>query len=212
MSAYIFDMIRQGEHDMLDFKHSITDAKKIAKSLVAFANTNGGKLLIGVKDNGTISGIRTEEEFYMIQSAAQLYCNPEIRFSTDTWHIDGKTVLEITIPKSLDKIFYAKDTNGIWKVYVRVEDKNFLANRILLKVWKQRRRKKGTYVRYTDTEQLLLEYLAENDAITFSAFRKMARISPYKAERILVNLIVLDLVDIVFTETGTLYTLKKEKQ
>lgn len=212
MSAYIFDMIRQGEHDMLDFKHSITDAKKIAKSLVAFANTNGGKLLIGVKDNGTISGIRTEEEFYMIQSAAQLYCNPEIRFSTDTWHIDGKTVLEITIPKSLDKIFYAKDTNGKWKVYVRVEDKNFLANRILLKVWKQRRRKKGTYVRYTDTEQLLLEYLAENDAITFSAFRKMARISPYKAERILVNLIVLDLVDIVFTETGTLYTLKKEKQ
>jgi predicted HTH transcriptional regulator len=212
MSAYIFDMIRQGEHDMLDFKHSITDSKKIAKSLVAFANTNGGKLLIGIKDNGTISGIRTEEEFYMIQSAAHLYCKPEIRFSTETWSIDGKTVLEITIPKSLDKVYYAKDTNEKWKVYIRVNDQNFLANRVLLKVWKQRRRKKGTYVRYTKTEQLLLDYLSENEFITFTKFRKIAKISPYKAERILVNLVVLNLIEIVFTDTGTFYRLKIQEK
>jgi predicted HTH transcriptional regulator len=212
MSAYIFDMIRQGEHDMLDFKHSITDSKKIAKSLVAFANTNGGKLLIGVKDNGTISGIRTEEEFYMVEAAAHLYCRPEIRFSTETWNIDGKKILEITIPKSLDKVYSAKDSTGKWKVYIRVKDNNFLANRVLLKVWKQQRRKKGTYVRYEDTEQFLLNYLSDNEYITFTKFRKLAGISPYKAERILVNLIVLDLIDIVFTEEGTYYTLKKRIQ
>ncbi len=212
MSAYIYDMIRQGEHDMLDFKHSITDSKKIAKSLVAFANTNGGKLLIGVKDNGTISGIRTEEEFYMVEAAAHLYCSPEIRFSTETWNIDGKKILEITIPKSLDKVYYAKESSGKWKVYIRVKDKNFLANRVLLKVWKQKRRKKGTYVRYEDTEQLLLNYLTDNDYITFAKFRKLAGISPYKAERILVNLIVLNLVDINFTEKGTYYTLKSRIQ
>ncbi|MFP3860583.1 MAG: helix-turn-helix domain-containing protein [Bacteroidales bacterium] len=209
MSAYIFDLIRQGEHDMLDFKHSIANAKKIAKSLVAFANTNGGKLLIGVKDNGTISGIRSEEEFYMIETAAHMFCKPEIKFSTETWYIDGKTVLEITIPKSLNKIYYAKDSQGKWKVYIRVDDKIFLANRVLLKVWKQRRRKRGTYVRYEETEQLLLNFLSENDMITFNKFRKIANISPYKAERILVNLIVLNLIDIVFTDTGTFYTLKK---
>ncbi|MFP4041848.1 MAG: helix-turn-helix domain-containing protein [Bacteroidales bacterium] len=209
MSAYIFDLIRQGEHDMLDFKHSIANAKKIAKSLVAFANTNGGKLLIGVKDNGTISGIRSEEEFYMIETAAHMFCKPEIKFSTETWYIDGKTVLEITIPKSLNKIYYAKDSQGKWKVYIRVDDKIFLANRVLLKVWKQRRRKRGTYVRYEETEQLLLNFLSENDMITFNKFRKIANISPYKAERILVNLIVLNLIDIVFTDNGTFYTLKK---
>lgn len=47
---------------MLDFKFEISDSKKIARSLVAFANTDGGRLLIGVKDNGVISGIRSEEE------------------------------------------------------------------------------------------------------------------------------------------------------
>ena len=209
MSDYIFDLIRQGENETLDFKHSITDSAKIARSLVAFANTNGGKLLIGVKDNGTISGIQTEEEFYMVQAAAQLHCKPEIRFLTETWNIKGKRILEVTIPKSLDKAYYAKDHTGKWKVYIRVKDQNLLANKILLKVWKQRKRHKGTYIHYTPKEKLLLNYLAEHEAITFSKFRKIAKISPYKAERILVNMIVVNLIEIVFTETQTYYKLKR---
>lgn len=208
--GYIFDLIRGGESEILDFKHSITDSRKIARSLVAFANTNGGKLLVGVRDNGSISGIKTEEEYYMVEAAAHLYCRPEIKFSTETWNIQGKTVLEITIPKSIQKTYYAPDKENKWKVYIRVNDQNLLANRILIKVWKQRRKKSGTFVRYTEKEKILLDYLSENSYITFSKFRKIARISPLKAERILINLVVLNLVDIVFTETATYYTLKKD--
>jgi predicted HTH transcriptional regulator len=210
MSDYIFDLIRGGESEILDFKHSITDSKKIARSLVAFANTNGGRLLVGVRDNGSISGIKTDEEYYMVEAAAQLYCNPEIKFSTETWNIHGKTVLEIIIPKSIQKTFYARDNDNKWKVYIRVNDQNLLANRILIKVWKQKRKKGGTFVRYTEKEKILLDYLSENPYITFSKFRKIARISPFKAERILINMVVLNLVDIVFTETATYYTLKKD--
>ncbi len=209
MSSHIYNLIRQGENETLDFKHSITNSEKIARSLVAFANTNGGKLLIGVKDNGTISGIQTEEEYYMVQAAAHLHCKPEIRFLTETWNIKGKTILEITIPKSLDKTYFAKDQLGKWKVYIRVNDQNLLANKILLKVWKQKKRKKGTYIHYTPKEKLLLNYLSENKYITFSKFRKIAKISPYKAERILVNMIVVNLIDIVFTEEQTYYRLKR---
>jgi len=209
MSSYIYNLIRQGENETLDFKHSITNSVKIARSLVAFANTHGGKLLIGVKDNGTISGIQTEEEYYMVESAAHLHCNPEIRFLTETWNIKGKIILEITIPKSLDKTYFAKDHLGKWKVYIRVNDQNLLANKILLKVWKQKKRKKGTYIHYTPKEKLLLNYLSENEHITFSKFRKIAKISPYKAERILVNMIVVNLIDIVFTEEQTYYRLKR---
>ena len=197
MSAYIFDMIREGENEFLDFKHSIGDSKKIARSLVAFANTNGGKLLVGVKDNGTISGIATDEEYYMVEAAATLYCRPEIKFSTETWKIYGKTVLEITIPKSLHNTYYAKD-------------KNVLANKILLKVWDQKRKSNGTFVRYNHEEKLLLNYLSENNYITFSKFRRMAKISPFKAERILINMIVLNLIEIVFTENKTFYKLREK--
>jgi len=61
-------LIAQGEHQQLDFKFEISDAAKIARSLVAFANTDGGKLLIGVKDNGVIAGVRSEEEKFMIEN------------------------------------------------------------------------------------------------------------------------------------------------
>ena len=50
MSKYIQNLIEQGENQMLDFKFEISDARKIARTLVAFSNTDGGKLLIGVKD------------------------------------------------------------------------------------------------------------------------------------------------------------------
>jgi predicted HTH transcriptional regulator len=59
----IYDYIAQGEHLQQDFKFEISDARKISKTLVAFSNSQGGRLLIGVKDNGRIAGIRSEEEF-----------------------------------------------------------------------------------------------------------------------------------------------------
>ncbi|MBE6307665.1 MAG: ATP-binding protein, partial [Bacteroidales bacterium] len=75
-TAYIHALIAQGEHVQQDFKYEISDARKIARTLSAFANTLGGRLLIGVKDNGRIAGVRSEEEMYMIEAAAQLYCTP----------------------------------------------------------------------------------------------------------------------------------------
>ena len=49
-----------------DFKYQITDARKIARSISAFANNSGGHLLVGVKDNGSIVGVSSDEEIYMI--------------------------------------------------------------------------------------------------------------------------------------------------
>ena len=71
---YIHARIAEGEHQQQDFKFEISDARKIAKSLSAFSNTDGGRLLVGVKDNGKIAGVRSEEEIYMIEAAAKLYC------------------------------------------------------------------------------------------------------------------------------------------
>jgi len=53
---HIQNLISEGEHQMLDFKFEISDSRRIARSLAAFANTDGGRLLVGVKDNGAIAG------------------------------------------------------------------------------------------------------------------------------------------------------------
>lgn len=124
---YIHTLIAEGEHQQQDFKFEISDARKIAKTLSAFANTDGGRLLIGVKDNGRIAGVRSEEEKYMIEAAAQLYCIPEIDYTLQTYIVEGKQVLVATIEESPHKPVYAKDENGKALAYLRIKDENILA-------------------------------------------------------------------------------------
>ena len=208
MSEHIYDLIKQGEHQTLDFKHSITDSKKIARSLAAFANTNGGRLLVGVRDNGSIAGVKSDEEFYMVQAAADLYCKPNISFETNTCQLEGKTVLEIIIPKvDSDQLIAAPNKEGVYRVYIRVNDQNFIVNNIYLKAWNKKKFGKGVLIRYNEEERLLFEYLEHNKEITFSKFCKIARLSKFKAEKILINLIVLELIEVVFTENQTKYAL-----
>ena len=109
---YIHALIAEGEHQQQDFKFEISDARKIAKTLSAFANTDGGRLLIGVKDNGKIAGVRSDEEKYMIEAAAQLYCRPEVDYSMQTVHVEGRSVLVVQIDESEHKPVFAKDENA----------------------------------------------------------------------------------------------------
>ena len=205
MSTYIRNLIKEGENQQLDFKFEISDSKKIAKTLVAFANTNGGKLLVGVKDNGKIAGVRYDEEYYMVEAAAQLYCKPEIKFSSREWQLNGKIVLEIIVPKSENKPHYAYDHDGRWLAYIRVDDQNLLANDVMIKVWKNSRKSRGVKIHYTDNEKLLLDFLEQNKRITLSKFCKIAKITRFDAKKILINLISIQIIDIVFTEKQIYY-------
>ena len=57
---YIQSLINEGEHQQQDFKYRVSDTRKLAKSVSAFANTDGGRLLIGVRDDGNMSGVRDD--------------------------------------------------------------------------------------------------------------------------------------------------------
>ena len=97
---YLLTLIREGEHQQQDFKYRVSDALKLAKSVSAFANTDGGRLLIGVRDDGNMSGVRDEEEIYMMHQAAYRYCRPEASIKFDTYHIEGRTIVIATVPPS----------------------------------------------------------------------------------------------------------------
>lgn len=207
MSSRLQQLIAGGEGQRLDFKFEISDSKKIARTLSAFANTDGGILLVGVKDNGRIAGVRSDEEYYMLEAAAQLYCKPEVKFTVRQWQVDGKTVLEASIEKSIMPPHYALSGEGKWLAYIRVKDENILANSIMIRVWKRRNRPAGTFVRYSEKEKILFDYLKMNDTITLSMFQRIARINNHTATTILVNLIVLNLISITFRDKMIVYTL-----
>lgn len=122
MSEYIYKIIEQGENEQLDFKFEINDARKIAITLASFSNSKGGKLLIGVKDNGEIKGIKTEEEFYMLDLAANLFCKPIIKLKYSKWSIEGKVILEADIPEGNDKPYYARNESDKWLAYFRQDN------------------------------------------------------------------------------------------
>lgn len=211
MSIYIQKLIEQGEHQMLDFKFEISDSRKIARSLAAFANTDGGRLLIGVKDNGSISGIRSEEEKYMIQTAAELYCKPTIEFKAKEWNINGKTILEVFVPKSKYHKHKAPDHNNIYKIYIRVNDQNIIADHILLKIWKYQNSKQSIKVTFTDSEKFLLKYLNENPKITLKEFINITKINKKEAERILVNFTLINILKIEIKENVIFFSLNEDK-
>lgn len=160
---YVQELILQGEHQQQDFKFEISDARKIAKSLSAFANTDGGRLLIGVKDNGKIVGVRSDEEAYMIESAANVYCSPEVRFSMTQHRVEGRVVLEVSIPEAENKPVCAKNEENKLLAYVRIADENILASPIHLEVWKQKKGVKGKLIEYTEIEKKLLDKLSDGD-------------------------------------------------
>ncbi len=208
MSNYIKNLILQGEHQQQDFKFQINDSRKIARTLVAFANTDGGKLLIGVKDNGVIAGIRADEEYHMIEAAAQMYCKPEIDFAFRHWNIDGKKVLEIDVPRAQAKPTFAKADDGRWTAWVRVGDQNILADAIMIKYWKRQKSPRGAFIQYSEKEKLLLDFLSSHPTITLKRYFLMADLAQQDAEDIIVNLMITGLIEMGQNEYHTWFRLK----
>jgi predicted HTH transcriptional regulator len=184
-------LILEGENVSLDFKKTISSAEKIAKTLVAFANNRGGKLLIGVADDKTIKGVKSEdEEKYMITKAAHIFCKPALEPKFEEIYIDSKLILVVEIAKSDTKPHYAMDENKKWWVYFRVKDKSVLASKIIVDVLKESNNQTGQLISYSDHEKKLLAYLEQNGRITLKEYSKLTRIAYKKAQKIIVSLIL----------------------
>jgi hypothetical protein len=207
MPDYIKQLIAEGEHQTLDFKFEVSDFRKIAKTLVAFANTDGGRLLVGVKDNGSIAGVRSEEEYFMVEGASRLYCKPEVAFKVKEWHTEGKRVLEIIIGKGAQRPYLAQDHEGRWIAYIRQGDQNFKVNRITLETWRRHKTGIGTTIHFRQAEMLLLNFLEQNTTITISKFRRLAGLTLAQAEHILTDFIMLGILEIKYNATGAIYLL-----
>jgi hypothetical protein len=207
MPEYIKRLIAEGEHQMLDFKFEVSDFRKIAHTLVAFSNTDGGRLLVGVKDNGLIAGVRSEEEYFMLDGASRIYCRPEVPFRIREWKVDRKKVVEVIISPGRNKPYTAQDTEGRWIAYIRQGDQNLVASTIILKVWERRESGKITTIHFGKAEGALLTYLERNSVIRAPQFRRLAGLTLHQAERILVDFIMLGLIRIQHTETDVLFSL-----
>ncbi len=207
MDRHIRELIAEGENQKLDFKYCVSDSRKIARTLSAFANTDGGRLLIGVRDNGSIAGIRSDEEIYMVDTAAHIFCRPVIEYSLRQHVIGGKTILEVEVSKGNEKPYQAMNEEGRWISWIRHLDQNLSANRVLLQIWRKEKKGSGVLVKFGKAENMLMEYLQKNASISLSKFRKISGISAYRAESILANLVIFRVLVMNASEKGFTYSI-----
>ena len=202
-------LIAAGEHERLDFKKTITHPDKIARTLVSFANTRGGTILVGVQDNGLVSGIDPEEEKHILELAAQFYCNPPVAVSYAEMEHEKRLVLVVTVPESPQKPHLAKVKDDDWRGYVRVKDESVQTSKMVLRVLQA----EEPLPNITRTLNLdapdyqVLEYLKIKRRITLKQFTKLANISQRRAYSILVKLVLHGYIRLHDKEKEDYYTL-----
>lgn len=203
---HLLGMIQEGEHEHQDFKFEISDTYKIAKTLSAFANTGGGRLLIGVKDNGRIAGVRSQEEAYMIEAAAQRCCVGQVDYTLRDVIVDGKTVLVADIGESKVKPVLALDNSqGQW-AYVRVKDENILASPVHLALWKQQNDPDGQLTAISEGEQALIRQIAgAPEGLTLNQACHLSTLSRRRLISLMARLVRYQMVSIRHTERGFVF-------
>lgn len=204
--VYLQSLIREGEHQQQDFKYRVSDAQKLAKSVSAFANTDGGRLLIGVRDDGNMSGVRSEEEIYMMHLAAYRYCRPEASIKFDTYHVEGRTIVIATIPPSERRPICAIDDMGNSRAYIRIADENIVASPVHLAIWRQSQNPQGAVMTYTDSIRKVLKVL-QDEHLSLNHIVRRSRIPRHKVITLLAHLIRFRVVQWEYAEQQFLFSL-----
>lgn len=110
----LLEIVSKGETSKVQFKLNISNEQSIAQEMIAFANTKGGMILIGVDDKTwDIFGL-TEDDLRrlanMLVNASSQHVKEPIFIETDTVDFKGKKVMVVTIPEGIAKPY--KDNDG----------------------------------------------------------------------------------------------------
>lgn len=186
-SSHIYDLIKNGEDEHLDFKQNISSASKIARTMVAFANTDGGRIVIGVDDSGEVVGVDAEQEKYMMIQAGKKFCDPPIFVHFTTMEEKHATILVAEIEKSKHE-HRALDESGEWNFYVRVKDQTVMIDDVEGQSHADKYNLKPIPI-MIEKNQGLVNYLEQNDFISIKDYMKMMNISYGIAKRSLNDLL-----------------------
>jgi len=210
-------LIEEGEGFEIEFKRKVSTPEKIARALIAFANTKGGHILFGVDDDGSIVGVESEKsEVEMIRHAGLFYCSPEIEPAIDIVAFDGEDVIVAYVAESERKPHYFIGSNGNGnsndeeetKVFIRVNDKTVMASREVVRILRDERPDAPPmHYEIGENEKRLFGYLNANERITAKEFSHLVNISEERASRILTSLVRAGVIRIHTLERSDYFTL-----
>lgn len=194
MQRSLPELLKPGEGENLDFKQKITSLHKIAKTICSFANTQGGIILVGVKDDRTITGIDPEEEKYMLEQAATKYCKPEIPLQFEELEEEENLiVLKVSIEESKQKPHASLNKEGQWQVYIRQNDQSVPAGKTMVRHLYHdspgTSLEPGQVLQPDKKESMVLEFLKKQGRITVKDLEDRLNFSNRGARRILTGML-----------------------
>lgn len=108
-------LVRLGEDSTRQFKVDVKNADSLASEMTAFANSEGGAILIGVADDGSMPGLSRKDVArinQLISNAANQHVRSPLSVQTTNVRIPGeRIVVVVTVPKGIDKPYF--DRNGV---------------------------------------------------------------------------------------------------
>lgn len=208
----VFELIEGGESLTVEFKQRFSSYEKVAKELIAFANTRGGFLFMGIDDDKSVYGVDGEKaDAELIKETAEKYCEPPVKYELNYFEIDRKGILVVQVfesdlkPHRLQDYLPELDLNKS-SVYVRVKDKSVPTGKEMIKILQAQTRGSGltNYVISKD-EKIVFDYLDKNETITVGDLSKFGNLSARRASRTLIKLVRANLILIHQKENGDNY-------
>lgn len=194
------ELVRRGEGSHLEFKLKANHPERIVREIVAFANTEGGRLLIGIGDDKTIQGLKhADEDEFLLVRAIEKYCTPAIDYRIERISLNAeRDVLVFNVPESPVKPHYVvvDPVNDIRRAYVRVADKSVQASKEVREILRGERVSRNIRFSYGDKERTLMHHLGKNESITVDGFATIANIPRKMASRTLVLLVLANVLEI----------------
>jgi predicted HTH transcriptional regulator len=204
-------LVDLGEGISLEFKRRVPRPERIAKEILAFANTNGGRILLGVSDDGTIEGFQNvSEQTFLLRQATESHCSPPVEYNTERIVVgERQDVIVVTVPESVEKphSLVSEAVNGEGRVYVRVEERSVEASDETVQRLRNQRPGERVTFEFGETESLLMRYLDDYGRITVPQLAQLADISPENASQTLLRLARADLLHLHESEDGDYFTL-----
>jgi predicted HTH transcriptional regulator len=201
--------VAQGEGLYLEFKRKAAHPDKIVKEIIALANTQGGQLLIGVDDDGSIPGVKyPEEEWHVVREALAQYCQPDLIVNELLIPLsEKKFVLQLDIPQSQKRPHSFKMEDGQRLLtFVRYNDQSIKASREMREIIRRSKQKKDIRFHYGEAEKQLMQYLEQQKTITLRQFQKLSNLNLFLASRKLILLVLANVLKITPTEKGDFYS------
>ncbi len=120
----LLNAIQNGEGKNIEFKVELPNSNTLVKTVIAFSNTGGGKLIIGVNDQGKIVGLKPNVDIFELQDkvASIIYetCYPNVLPDIYTTTIDDLVLLVIEIYRGNLLPYYLKKLGKNEGVFIRV--------------------------------------------------------------------------------------------